>query len=182
MDATIINNFFNNFHNIKDEFKKIPLLTLEEMNKKLWAKDKRPENWPGKRSEELAHTNPFLYNLIIQELTSKINLFYNATFDMNASINLRLESDNQNNNSNEGDFIHSDPCDYTLMVYLSDTNLKSGTALYPPTGDVPDVMANFVQNRAFLFKGFIRHMAIHNHGDSIENGRLTLNCFIWIRK
>lgn len=182
MDAIIINNFFDNFVNIKNEFKKIPLLTLDEMNKKHWAKDRRPENWPGKRSENLADTNPFLFNLIHKELISKTNLFNNTDMNMHACVHLRLDKDNQNNNSKEGDFIHSDPCDYTLMVYLSDTNLKSGTALYPPKGDVPDVMTNFVQNRAFLFKGFIRHMAIHNHGDSIENGRLTLNCFIYLKR
>ena len=178
MDAIIINNFFENFQNIKNEFKKIPLLTLDEMNKKYWAKDRRPENWPGKRSENLADSNPFLFNLIHKELISKTNLFTGTTMDMHSFLHLRLASDEHNPNSDVGDFIHSDPCEYTLMVYLSDTNLKSGTALYPPRGEVPDVMANFVQNRAFLFKGFIRHMAIHNHGDSIENGRLTLNCFI----
>jgi len=182
MDAIIINDFFDNFHNIKDEFKKIPLLTLDEMNKKLVTKNLRPENWPGKRSENLADTNPFFYNLIIKELTNKTNLFYNTTFNMHACVHLRLQSDNKNDNNITGDFIHSDPCDYTLMVYLSNTNLKSGTALYSNESDEPNVMTNFVQNRAFLFKGHIRHMAIHNHGDSIENGRLTLNCFIFLRK
>tara|TARA_Y100000592_G_C5274744_1_gene223527 strand:- start:51 stop:602 length:552 start_codon:yes stop_codon:yes gene_type:complete len=183
MDAIIINNFFDNFQNIKDEFKKIPLLTLDEMNKKYWSKDRRPENWPGKRSESFAKTNPFLFNLIFKELVSKTgDLFKDKRVDMHSCVHLRLASDNYGQDKKDGDFIHDDPCDYTLMVYLSDTNLKSGTALYPPRGDVSDVMANFVQNRAFLFKGGIRHMAIHNHGDSIENGRLTLNCFIHIIK
>tara|TARA_Y100000004_G_C8734147_1_gene335526 strand:- start:70 stop:603 length:534 start_codon:yes stop_codon:yes gene_type:complete len=177
MDAIIINNFFDNFQNIKNEFKKIPLLTLDEMNKKHWAKDKRPENWPGKRSENLYNTNPFLFNLIHKELVSKSgDLFKDKTVEMQTCVHLRLDDDNY------GDFIHDDLCDYTLMVYLSDTNLKSGTALYPAKGEVSDVMVNFVQNRAFIFKGGIRHMAIHNHGDSIENGRLTLNCFIHIIK
>ena len=176
MDAIVINNFFDNFQNIKEEFKKIPLLTLDEINKLNISKDYAIETWPGKRSENLAYTNPFLFNLIFKELYSKTNLFNNLKIEMESSIHLRLSNDNN------GEFIHSDPCDYTLMVYLSDTNLKSGTALYPPNGDVSDVMTNFVQNRAFLFKGFIRHMAIHNHGNNIEDGRLTLNNFINVKR
>ena len=105
MDAIIINNFFDNFNNIKKEFKKIPLLTLEEMNKKHWAKDRRPENWPGKRSENLFDTNPFLFNLIHKELLSKSNIFNNFFVDMHACVHLRLDSDNQNNNSNASWFV-----------------------------------------------------------------------------
>jgi hypothetical protein len=178
MDAIIIDNFFDNFNNIKEEFKKIPLFSIDEYNKKHWRKDRRPENWPGKRSDPLHYSNPFLFNLICKELGSKIDMFNKPFLNihMDASVNLRLYDDN------DKDFIHTDPYEYTLMVYLSDTNLKSGTALYPSNGDVPDTMINFKQNRAFLFKGSYRHMAIHNHGDSIENGRLTLNCFINIER
>ena len=182
MDAIVIDNFFDNFGNIKDEFKKIPLLTLDEFNKKYEAKDRRLENWPGKRSEPLQETNPFLFNLTCKELITKTDMFSKAMLKINACVHLRLGADNHDYKKTDGDFIHSDPNDYTLIVYLSDTNLKSGTALYPPNSDVSDVMVNFKQNRAFLFKGFIRHMAIHNHGDSIENGRLTLNCFINIER
>ena len=176
MDAVVINNFFDNFQNIKEEFKKIPLLTLDEINKINISKEYATETWPGKRSENLANINPFLFNLIFKELYSKTNLFNNLKIEMESSIHLRLSNDNN------GEFIHSDPCDYTLMVYLSDTNLKSGTALYPPNGDISDVMTNFVQNRAFLFRGFIRHMAIHNYGNNIEDGRLTLNNFIYVKR
>ena len=39
---------------------------------------------------------------------------------------------------------------------------------------------NFVQNRAFLFNGKTKHMALNNYGTDINNGRLTLNCFIYL--
>ena len=178
MDAIIINNFFDDFDNIKDEFKKIPLYATNDWNKKFNVSGASyDETWPGKRSESFGDSNPFLNNLIYKELRSKTSLLFDGIhLDMYSYVHLRLDTDN------DADFIHCDPCDYTLIVFLSETNLKSGTALYPPRSNTPDVMANFVQNRAFLFKGYIRHKAIHNHGDSIENGRLTLNCFIKQKK
>ena len=61
MDTIIIENFFDNFKNIKDTFKKIPLYSLKEYNKKFH----KYENWPGKRSQALHDDYPFLFNLII---------------------------------------------------------------------------------------------------------------------
>jgi len=94
---------------------------------------------------------------------------------MNSFVHLRLNEDNEN------DWIHTDPNYYTLMVYLSDTNLKSGTAIYPENGDEPSTVVGFVQNRALLFRSYQRHKSVNNYGSSLEDGRLTLNCFINLR-
>ena len=68
------------------------------------------------------------------------------------------------------------------MVYLSETNLNSGTAIYPDHGDTPSTLVGFVQNRALLFKSSLRHKSINSYGDNLENGRLTLNCFLNLRE
>ena len=64
-----------------------------------------------------------------------------------------------------------------MIVYLAETNLKSGTAIYNDKNEETQ-SAKFVQNTAFLFAGKQLHGSILNYGDNIDNGRLTLNCFI----
>ena len=171
MDTIIIENFFDNFKNIKDSFKKIPLYSLKEYNKKFH----KYENWPGKRSRALHDDYPFLFNLIMKELNTKTPLFKDRLLTINSFIHLRLNEDT------DKDWIHVDPDDYTLMVYLSETNLKSGTAIYPDEENIPNTTVGFVQNRAVLFRGKQRHKAINSYGNNLENGRLTLNCFINVR-
>jgi len=75
METIVVENFFSNFENIKDEFKKIPLYSLEEYNERFHKKELRKENWPGKRSQALHQSNPFLFNLIHKELSTKVNFF-----------------------------------------------------------------------------------------------------------
>ena len=74
------------------------------------------------------------------------------------------------------DWIHTDPVDKTLLVYLSETNLDSGTCLYEED-DSPSTIVKFVQNRAVMFDGKIKHSTLQQYGNNVENGRLTLNCF-----
>tara|TARA_B100001094_G_C17939755_1_gene674909 strand:- start:278 stop:805 length:528 start_codon:yes stop_codon:yes gene_type:complete len=175
MDTIIIENFFENFNNIKDEFKKIPLYSLKDYNKRFLSKVVRQENWPGKRSQILHMGNPFLFNLIVRELNTKTTLFKDVGLDINSFVHLRLKEDT------DKDWIHIDPDYYTLMVYLSETNLNSGTAIYPEQGDIPSTTVGFVQNRAVLFRSNQRHISINSYGDNLENGRLTLNCFLNLR-
>ena len=169
--AIIQDNFFSNFNNIKDSFKKIPLYDLKTYNKNISTK---PENWPGKRSANIFKINPFLFNLIIKEMYEKFGQILPPNIIMSSFVHLRLSED-------EGkDWIHTDKTcgDWSLLVYLSKTNLNSGTCLYEKENEKPSTTVNFVQNRAFLFDSSILHKSLHNHGDNIENGRLTLNCFI----
>ena len=102
---------------------------------------------------------------------SKNELLSRNQFNMHAHLHLRLNEDNQK------DFIHTDVCDLTMIVYLSETNLKSGTAIYNDKHEETQ-SAKFVQNTAFLFAGNQLHGSLLNYGDNIDNGRLTLNCFI----
>ena len=175
MDTVIIENFFDNFDLISGAFKKIPLYNLDDYNNKFHGNDiSQAESWPGKRSQHIHEINPFLFNLIYKELNSKTNIFNNLDTTMNAVLHLRLGDSKE-------DWIHTDPNYYTLIVYLSETNLNSGTEIYPKNEDMPSTKIGFVQNRALLFKSHQRHKSINNYGNNLENGRLTLNCFINLR-
>jgi hypothetical protein len=165
---TVVDNFFDNFHNIKDRFKEIPLYGLDEFIK-LNSED--PQKWPGKRSLDFYETEPFLFNLFLNEFHNKFdNFFNNKKFWCKSYAHLRLDEDN------EKDFIHTDPIDYSLLVYVSETNLNSGTCFYDDKNNATQTV-NFVQNRAVLFPGYNKHCALNNHGINIDNGRLTLNAF-----
>jgi hypothetical protein len=167
-EINIIDGFFDNFNLIKDAFKNIPLYNLKQYKKKFNEKN----NWPGYRSDNLINVNPFLYNLILKEIFNKLKIGFFApgtNIEMRAVIHLRTS------NSVE-DWIHTDPVDKTLLVYLSETNLESGTALYEEDNS-PSTIVKFIQNRALLFDGKIKHSSLHQYGKNIKNGRLTLNCF-----
>jgi len=171
MQAIIVDNFFDNFHNIENYFKKIPLYSLKDYNKKFNLKN----TWPGYRSQDLSKYNPFFYNLIIKEIFQKFSILYfnQCKIRMHAHVHLRT-------GISDADWIHRDSsvCEKTLLVYLSDTNLKSGTCFYENTGSNPSTTVNFVQNRALLFDADIRHKSLLDYGKDIDDGRLTLNCFI----
>lgn len=171
IQTSFVDDFFDNFHNIKNEFKNIKLYTIEEF-KKL---ELIPEGvyWPGKRSYDLSITNPFLFNLLVKEYFDKFKdiLPYNQ-IQFKSVIHLRLSSDNKQ------DYIHTDNDLATLIVYLSDTNLKSGTALYPDNSDIPDTIIKAKQNRAIIFDAKKRHKSLLNYGNNIDDGRLTLNVFL----
>ena len=50
-----------------------------------------------------------------------------------------------------------------MLVYLSETNLQSGTSLYDENDKlITDV--KFIQNRALIFDSRYSHAAINNHG------------------
>ena len=93
------------------------------------------------------------------------------TWRMVASVHLRLKEDN------EKDWIHTDPDDLTMIVFLGKTNLNSGLSLYNIDKE-ETTSIKYVQNRAVIFDGRNLHKSSLNFGDNIENGRLTLNCFI----
>tara|TARA_B100000902_G_C26894542_1_gene709060 strand:+ start:66 stop:644 length:579 start_codon:yes stop_codon:yes gene_type:complete len=177
----VVENFFGNFEQIKDEFKEIPRYSyynhpfikpkLEEM------KEKQKETgqgyfWPGARSEDLKKGNRFLTALFLKEFEHKMGGFFHEKLSFMIYTHLRLDNDKAQ------DFPHKDSPDsiYSLLVYLSDTNLKSGTRLYDDVGnEVADI--KFVQNRAIIFSSEYTHEAINNHGTDQNNGRLTLNVF-----
>jgi hypothetical protein len=174
----IVSNFFDDFENIKEAFKSIPLYGIDDYKKRtiITAEDKEKlqhSNFPGKRSESLHRTYPFLFNLILREIFNKINKMGFNEIRIDCCLHLRLGEDNPN------DFIHTDPSLASMLVYLSDTNLKSGTAFYPPESDKPYLKVPFIQNSAVFFPGRFRHKSILNYGNDIHDGRLTLNGFLY---
>tara|TARA_B100000073_G_C23659013_1_gene543739 strand:- start:56 stop:580 length:525 start_codon:yes stop_codon:yes gene_type:complete len=167
-NTIIIDNFFDNFELLEQQFKKIPLFSLDEHKEVT-----KSASWPGKRSLSLLESNTFLWQLIVKEIMSKSQndkLIYH-TWRMVASVHLRLKEDN------EKDWIHTDPDDLTMIVFLGKTNLNSGLSLYNIDKE-ETTSIKYVQNRAVIFDGRNLHKSSLNFGDNIENGRLTLNCFI----
>ena len=173
MKAIITDNFFTDFDLIKESFKEIPLYDEKTFNKKGLG-PKKNQSWPGKRSAELSESNPFLYNLIKKEFFEKFGyVIGNRPVYIESYIHLRLQKDEAK------DWVHKDlPDDFSFLVYLSDTNLDSGTCLYEEQNGKPSLTVNFLQNRALLFDSNQWHRSMNNHGHSINDGRLTLNCFI----
>lgn len=181
MKFMVVENFFDNFSQIEDEFKKIPRYDYKEhpdIKPKLKEIDeKRKENnqgyfWPGHRSEDLKKTNKFLTALFLNEYGNKFKNFFDEKLGFAIYTHLRLAD------TNEVDFKHKDTPDstYSLLVYLSKTNLDSGTVLYDDFGqEVVDI--KFVQNRAVIFDSRYTHLAKNNHGKNEDDGRLTLNVF-----
>jgi len=166
-NTIIIENFFDNFEMMEKEFKKIPLFSKEE------HPDQDQGSWPGKRSEPLVKTNVFLWQLIVKEILQKGNseLLTQRPWKVNSVLHLRLQEDD------EKDWIHTDPDDLTMIVFLSKTNLKSGLNLYDESHQ-ETVNIKYVQNRAVIFDSKRLHKSGLNFGDNIDNGRLTLNSFI----
>ena len=111
-NTIIIENFFDNFGYLESHFKKIPLLKYNNYLKNHKATE--TEKWPGQRSLPLQINHPFLTQLMVKEIGQKsdsINLI-NKPWSVNASIHLRLDDDN------EGDFIHTDAADLTMIVFF----------------------------------------------------------------
>ncbi len=170
-NTIVIDNFFDGFHMIENEFKKIPLFNSKEYEQKLKSEY---SVWPGKRSEPLLYANAFLWQLINKEILQKSNseLFKKQNWGINSFVHLRLESDN------EEDWIHKDGAhDLTMIVFLSKTNLKSGLNLYDEEKQ-ENLNVKYVQNRAVLFDSKKFHKSALNFGTNIDNGRLTINSFI----
>ena len=178
MKFMVVENFFNNFSQIEDEFKKIQRYDYEkhpDIKPKLGNKEFLKYKWPGQRSEDLKKTNKFLTALFLKEYEEKFKDFFDEKLGFAIYTHLRLSD------TNKDDFLHKDTPDstYSLLVYLSETNLNSGTKLFDDFDkEVADI--KFVQNRAVIFDSRYTHLANNNHGDNEDNGRLTLNVF-WKR-
>ena len=99
------------------------------------------------------------------------NLLEKGRWIIASFVHLRLYEDENK------DWIHRDDNELSGLVYLSNTNLNSGTYLY----DDNDNMINdikFIKNRFIMYRGTMKHKAYGNYGSSIDDGRLTLNLFI----
>ena len=93
-------------------------------------------------------------------------------YNISAQLHLRLNIDN------EKDWIHKDDeYIYSILIYLSDTNLKSGTYLYDENENIINDI-KFVKNRLIMFSSQYKHKGYGYYGTNIDDGRLTLNIFV----
>jgi hypothetical protein len=161
----IIDNFFNVYS--KDYYTFAKQLTFYEADKYKELTGHKNVDFPGRRTLQLSEVSPFFYLNIVNNVYDKFNL----KLDNNAGVycHVRFENDRD-------DWIHTDK-GTTILIFLSETNLESGTTFYDSNDNLTDDIG-FIHNRAVMFNGSIRHMSKKNYGTSIENGRLTINIFI----
>jgi len=159
-------NFIPRLDILLPEIRKIKLYNLDEFN----AKHPNDEQtWPGHRSTYLKDVNLFLYEYINYLLVSN-GLLETGMYDMDSYLHLRLDE------NKDQDWIHQDTQALAALVYISETNLNSGTLLYNENKQVINDI-KFVQNRCVVYSGEHYHMGYGHHGTDINNGRLTLNIF-----
>jgi hypothetical protein len=164
----IIPNFFNNFDFIKDSFKKIPLYNKEEYNKNF----NDTQNWPGKRSGSLYYSAKFL-TLFFNETLERHGVLKNPLLNFKQSLYLHLRLDEDE----EKDWIHRDQCIYSAIVYLSNTNVNSGTYFFAEDKKTITHKVGFIQNTCLFFNANLLHKSALNFGKNLSDGRLTLNVF-----
>ena len=145
-------------------------------------------NYPGTRTDTLINAHPLLDSFIIRKIERSGTPFAQRPWTQKQYAHLRLEQDNA------GEYIHQDLDDWAYLIYLSETNLDSGTKMYESVKSVPTVrmssfsekdkekdkehtLVRFVQNRIVMFDSLIPHMAWNNHGNDMSDGRLTINGF-----
>lgn len=145
----------------------IQLLTLKDHPQYQNTKS----TWPGLRSLEISESEPFLFLHIIDVAKQKLNFKPSLYAEIKCYIHLRLEQ-----NDSE-DWVHKDGCD-TLLIYLSETNLSSGTSFYSEEKE-EIAKVSFLQNTAIFFDGNINHKSLSNYGNSLDNGRMTINIFCY---
>ena len=180
----VVDNFFsdNLFRDVHAEVKKMNFIPLAASGPDVDLKPTEDViDYPGSRTEPFMKHNLILDNMIIRHIDGKSLPFTNRAYKYNQYAHVRLETDNAK------DFIHIDNTDWAYLIYLSKTNLESGTKFYTEDAtldvdglsqdDKVQTHVKFVQNRAVFFKSSIPHMAFNNHGKSLSDGRLTINGF-----
>jgi len=177
MKYAVIENFFDNFDKIKDEFKKIERYPNNK-HPNLSDPKQNPEgldkfHWDGFRSKNLSEM-PFFSLLFLKTFNEKFSYFLPEPCYYILYTHLRLKEHTEH--------IHQDypNDDYSMLVYLSPTNLKSSTRLYNDNKEMIDEV-KCVQNRALIFDSKYYHTAYGSYGTNIDDGRLTLNAF-WRRQ
>jgi len=143
------------------------------------------ETYPGLRTAKFQKNNPILNTFIINQVEKTGAIFTQRPWLQVQYAHLRTANDNS------GDFIHQDSCDWAYLIYLSETNLSSGTKFYEQNekwmdkaydkesddGALENSFVRFKQNRIVIFDSLIPHMAWNNHGEDLSDGRLTINGF-----
>ena len=173
-----IDDFFPDVEEFKSLVKDEPLYTPREfdaLQNNTSSDSKDQSHYVGVRSSFLHSTNKKAFDYIIDVFENKLGFFTGNLKYIDTHIHLRPYDSIDN-----PDWIHKDDYkgdDYTLLVYLSDTNLNSGTGLFDDNNNLITDF-KFIKNRAIIFDTSYNHKSKLNYGDSIDDGRLTLNCFI----
>jgi len=166
--------FLPNFVRLRPHIIKTPLKTCKE--------HKIPNNsWVGTRSFELSVNRPFLFNYVMQAIGHLKLPFLSGRLEAQMYLHLRPKG----SDADGTDWIHRDDVennagfvpDFSALLYLNDDNLESGTCLYNENQGVENDF-KYVQNRLIIFSSEYFHKGYGYFGDSVENGRTTLNLFI----
>jgi hypothetical protein len=162
----VVDHFIENLDLILQDIYKIKLYSQEEYNKLFNTN----QTWPGFRSEDIYKCFPTLLFFCLESFY-KLNLLKKEITRIESHIHLRTKE------FNKSDWVHKDSCKYTLLVYLNNSNLNSGTYFYDEEKNTTcDI--KYLKNRAVLFNSDCFHMGYGHFGDNNKNGRLTLNFFI----
>lgn len=127
-------------------------------------------SFPGLRSMDLFETKSLIGDIFGRAFGRSFPFLFENGRGVEGSLYLSDRGDGVE------DWIHSDPSDYTVLVYLGEDNHESGTKFYPKNPCDPtdgfDVWVRYKKNRCVVFSGVVPHMSAKNHV-----GRLTLNGF-----
>ena len=122
--------------------------------------------WPGERGSDIFEHNPPLACLFTRCMGEHMPV-------LNEGCMIRLYTHFRYNDS--PDWIHRDSNKVTAIVYLSETNLDSGTCFYDAEKDGNLMLeVPFVQNRAIIFHGDVWHTSKLNYGTTSDDARFTM--------
>ena len=116
---TVIDNFFMPWQLklVKDE-----ILKLDFYNNENNPSNNSSVIYPGERTELLTRVNPLLDAYIVNSLDMCNTPFTNKPYNVEQFGHLKYE------NENNQEYIHKDNSfDFAYLIYLSDTNLDSGS-------------------------------------------------------
>ena len=163
-DVQIKENFFDDINFIIEQSQKVKYFSDKELS----FETGNLNSWPGVRSAAFDQSPP-LQDLVTYQVNKKFNI---GKVSPVYFFHKRTKDDNQR------DWIHKDASPLALIVYLSKTNLKSGTTFFTESHEQIILDVGFVQNRAILFNGSMPHASKLNYGMG-EDCRLTLNGFFY---
>ena len=169
----VIDNFFAPWQLklVTDEVKKLQFYNIANHPKKDTGTD-----YPGIRTEDFHRDHSLLDSFIIQSVGHR-----NTIFSAHRPWGCQMYAHLRTKDAEKSDFIHKDlRCDWAFLIYLSETNLESGTKFYKSvesSKEDDNMFVKFEQNRIIMFDSSVPHMSYNNHGKDLNDGRLTINGF-----
>lgn len=164
----VVDNFFDFFHIIENDWKKYEYIDAKEWDKRYSKKSNPISAWPGLRTIDLMDIDKPLMCLTLSTFERKFGKEWKYSNSYIAYGGIQLREDGT------PDWIHTDdpPYDYSVLIYLGETNLKSGTSFHNEN-DENILNVPYVKNRAVLFSSKYKHRSISNF-----KGRYVLSLFI----